>query len=187
MALSKIKMIFQKHPLIANSLVYGGMYVTAEFSQQVVNRKFSNKVPPDPIDTACLLRYAVVGCCINSNLLYYWYRWLDTNFPGKTAKIVTKKLLLDQFVLTPHLLAIFYISMSIMEGKKDIFAELKQKFIPTFETSCSFWLPAQAINFVLIPPMARVVYVGTCSFLWVNILCWLKRKEIKVITETEEL
>lgn len=74
-----------------------------------------------------------------------------------------------------------------MEGKKDIFAELQNKFIPTFQSSCLFWLPAQAINFLLLPPMARVVYVGTCSFIWVNILCWLKRKEIKVVTKTEEI
>uniref|UniRef100_A0A023F7S6 Putative conserved plasma membrane protein n=1 Tax=Triatoma infestans TaxID=30076 RepID=A0A023F7S6_TRIIF len=180
MALSKIRAVFQKYPLLANSLVYGTMYVTAEFSQQVINRKyFSNKVPPDPIDKASLLRYAVVGCGINSNLLYYWYRWLDRTLPGSNLKIVTKKLLLDQCLLTPQIVVIFYVSMSIMEGKEDIFAELQQKFIPTFQTSCLFWLPAQCINFLFIPPMARVVYVGICSFMWVNILCWLKQKKLK--------
>ena len=38
-----------------------------------------------------------------------------------------------------------------------------------------FWLPAQALNFLLIPQHLRVVYVGTCSLLWVNILCIIKR------------
>ena len=36
-------------------------------------------------------------------------------------------------------------------------------------------MPAQAVNFLLVPPGLRVVYVGTCSLLWVNILCVLKR------------
>ena len=40
-----------------------------------------------------------------------------------------------------------------------------------------FWMPAQALNFALVPQTMRVVYIGTCSFLWVNILCILKREE----------
>lgn len=74
---------------------------------------------------------------------------------------------------------LFYkIAMSAMEGKEDYFAELKAKFGPTFQTSCMFWLPATTINFMLIPNNFRVVYVGVCSFAWINILCWLKRKEL---------
>ena len=53
----------------------------------------------------------------------------------------------------------------------------REKLVPTFQSSCMFWLPAQAVNFILIPPSLRVIYVGTCSLLWVNILCVLKREE----------
>ncbi|KAL1129016.1 hypothetical protein AAG570_013548 [Ranatra chinensis] len=188
MAVAKIKAIFKSYPILANSAVYGTMCVTAEFSQQVVNRRyFSKKNPPDPLDKASLMRYAVVGSCINSNILYFWYKWLDAKFIGRSGKIVVKKLLLDQFVLTPQLLTVFYVSMSIMEGKKNIFEECRQKLIPTFQRSCCFWLPAQTINFLLVPPPARVVYVGTCSFIWVNVLCWLKRKELKVVTDVENV
>ena len=38
-----------------------------------------------------------------------------------------------------------------------------------------FWMPAQAVNFLLVPQGLRVVYVATCSLLWVNILCLIKR------------
>lgn len=176
---SRVKHVFKTYPILANAATYGGMCVLAEFSQQFLSKRYLDRQdPPEPIDKASLGRYAVVGCCINSNMLYFWYKWLDRKFVGTSGKIIVKKLLLDQFVLTPHLLTAFYISMSIMEGKEDIFAELKEKFIPTFERSCLFWLPAQTLNFVFIPPMARVVYVGTCSFIWVNILCYLKRAKM---------
>lgn len=69
--------------------------------------------------------------------------------------------------------------MSIMEGKEDIFEECKQKFPSTFVRSCLFWLPAQAINFAIVPPQLRVVYVSTCAFAWCNILCWVKRGNIE--------
>ena len=42
------------------------------------------------------------------------YRWLDANFIGRAGKTVVKKLLLDQFVLTPQLLTVFYVSKYIV-------------------------------------------------------------------------
>lgn len=66
--------------------------------------------------------------------------------------------------------------MAVMERAEDPFAELKEKFVPTFARSCLFWLPAQTINFYWVPPRFRVVYVGTCSLVWANILCWVKRQ-----------
>ena len=44
-----------------------------------------------------------------------------------------------------------------------------------FQKSCMFWMPAQAINFLLVPQTMRVVYIAACSFAWVNILCIAKR------------
>lgn len=34
-----IKYAFNKHPIISNSLVYGTLYVGAEFSQQTISKK----------------------------------------------------------------------------------------------------------------------------------------------------
>lgn len=78
---------------------------------------------------------------------------------------------------------IIIVAMSILEGKKDLLEECKQKFIPTFKTSCVFWMPAQAINFMLVPPAARVIYVGLCSFVWINMLCWIKRNDYNSVKE----
>ena len=47
-----------------------------------------------------------------------------------------------------------------------------------------FWMPAQAVNFLLVPQGLRVVYVATCSLLWVNILCLIKRGSTAVNNNT---
>lgn len=36
------------------------------------------------------------------------YKWLDNTLPGTTGKIILKKLVLDQFLLTPTLLVLFF-------------------------------------------------------------------------------
>ncbi|XP_063925567.1 mpv17-like protein isoform X2 [Zophobas morio] len=180
MAMSKIlkfvKYAFKNHPIITNSLVYGTLFVGAEFSQQTVSKKVLNK-ESFHYDHHMITYFGILGVAVFAPVYHYWYRWLDRKFVGTSAKIVVQKLLLDQFLMTPQILIVFYVAMSIMERKKDIFEECREKIIPTFKTSCMFWLPAQSINFMLIPPPFRVVYVGTCSFAWVNILCWLKRQE----------
>lgn len=69
--------------------------------------------------------------------------------------------------------------MSIMERVKDPFEECREKFLATFGRSCLFWLPAQSLNFLLVPPRFRVIYVGSCALVWVNILCWVKRQNYR--------
>lgn len=103
---------------------------------------------------------------------------IDRTFPGTTKKIILRKLLLDQFVLSPPLLVIFFTGMALMEMQKRPFDELQAKFVPTFQRSCVFWLPTQAVNFYLVPPQLRVVFMGFASFVWCNILCYVKRQKL---------
>uniref|UniRef100_A0A336MAQ7 CSON014526 protein n=1 Tax=Culicoides sonorensis TaxID=179676 RepID=A0A336MAQ7_CULSO len=172
--LQAAKSFFLRRPLIANGLVYGTLYVGAEFSQQTITKKVLTK-PPEELDKPTLARYAIMGTFIYSPMLFFWYRWLDKFLPGTARKTIVKKLLMDQFLFTPPLLGVFFTGMSIMEGNPP-FEELQQKFVPTFARSCLFWLPAQTANFIFIPPQFRVIYVGACAFAWVNILCWVKRQ-----------
>ncbi|KAK6644497.1 hypothetical protein RUM43_000764 [Polyplax serrata] len=180
MLVRTIKTLFQRYPRLSNSVVYGSLYVGAELSQQVVTRKLMVKNSNvESLDFKALGRYVIMGSVINSNLLYTWYKWLDKRFTGTQYKIIIKKVLLDQFLMTPPLYLVFFVSMNLMEGRTDFFQECKEKFPKTFAISCLFWLPAQCVNFLYVPNQARVVYIGLCSFIWVNVLCWIKRSNIK--------
>ncbi|XP_076764619.1 mpv17-like protein [Xylocopa sonorina] len=127
---------------------------------------------------AQIKRYAIYGCFIAGPVLHGWYKWLDSFYKGKTMKTVVPKLLVDQFILTPPLIIIFFISMSLMEGKSNMFDECKAKFFQTFKTSCVYWLPVQFLNFLLVPPSLRVSFVSIAAFCWVNILCYLKNTPV---------
>ncbi|XP_034481396.1 mpv17-like protein isoform X1 [Drosophila innubila] len=178
--------LFRRHPFVTNSAIYGSLYVGAEYSQQYVSKRWlpAPKERED-IDYTTVGRYAVMGTAIYAPTLYAWYKWLDGTFPGTLKKTILKKLLLDQFILTPYCLTIFYAGMSLMEGSDDIFLELREKFLPTFQRSCIFWLPAQALNFLFIAPRFRIIYMGVCGMIWVNILCWIKRQSLTTEVATE--
>ena len=93
--------------------------------------------------------------------LFCRYKWLDGRYVGAGAKIVTKKLILDQFVMTPPVYVIFYASMSLMEGKSDLLAECKQKFIPTFLVRNFSLIDTYLIKFYLLLLSSSVVKVPT--------------------------
>uniref|UniRef100_G3MPX4 Mpv17-like protein n=1 Tax=Amblyomma maculatum TaxID=34609 RepID=G3MPX4_AMBMU len=178
----RITALFRERPLIANMVSYPALYVAAEFSQQTILMR----IDPDShkrYDWKIMLRYMVFATTVSAPFLHYWYRYLDRAIPAKGTKEAIQKALADQAVSSTIILAIFYPAMSAMEGKEDIFAELKAKFVPTYKLSCCFWIPAQCFNFFLVPPHLRVVTVGICSFAWVNILCVMKRMTIKTQKE----
>lgn len=173
--------LFRERPLLANMVSYPTLYVCAEFSQQTILMRLDES--RKNYDWKTMVRYAIFATTASAPFLHYWYRYLDRVIPAKGTKEAIQKALTDQAVSSTILLAIFYTSMSVMEGKEDIFAELKAKFVPTYKLSCCFWIPAQCVNFFLVPPHLRVVTVGLCSFAWVNILCVMKRMTVKTHKE----
>ena len=56
--------------------------------------------------------------------------------------------------------------------------EWREKFVPTYAVGLLFWVPAQALNFAVLPPRLRVTYVGLCTYVEVNILAVMRRIDI---------
>lgn len=103
-------------------------------------------------------RYGVLGSTIFPVALFYWYRFLDAKLVGTAARTVVAKVITDQAISSPLVLVTFYVGgfvqavfifvtfsssflsppgMSIMAGKKNIFAECREKFWTTYMVSSS--------------------------------------------------
>ncbi|KAG5863754.1 hypothetical protein JTB14_030548 [Gonioctena quinquepunctata] len=130
-----LKKSLATYPILTNSLIYGSLCTASEFSQQTINKILVDD--PKPLDSRSIGRYVIYGTCIGGPLIAVWYRNLDKWFQGTATKVIVKKLMVDQFTFTASLLVVFYVSMSLMERKADIFQECREKFVPTFQTS---WL-----------------------------------------------
>ncbi|XP_047027080.1 mpv17-like protein [Helicoverpa zea] len=178
--LSTLRRAFQqslkKRPLLTNLTVYMTFYSAAEFTQQTFNKMYLPEKPDYNLVSGA--RVVIVGSCLYAPTLYYWYKLLDRKFVGTAAKTVLTKVACDQFIMTPTLLALFFTILSILEGKADIFEELRQKYVKAFIANQSFWIPVQTVNFSLIPSHLRVTYVASASFIWINVLCYIKRQQL---------
>jgi len=169
---------WRKKPLLRDVAKFGTLFAGAEFSQQTMLKKVWKMDPNEDYNWGEIARYAVFGFGFYPFLYSKWYGMLDRVFPGTAASTIAKKVFLDQFTLEPVLICVFYVGMNVMEGRKDVFQELKDKFVPTFSVGCLFWIPAMAFNFRVLSPSQRVTFVGAATFTWCNFLCWLKRRDM---------
>lgn len=94
-------------------------------------------VPGNPVyghDYMRTRNMAVVGL-LQGPFHHWFYMFLDRVFPGKSAKSVIKKTLLDQTIASPTCLAIFFVGLGVLEHRRieEIGKELKMKFSTTWK------------------------------------------------------
>ncbi|KAL6257376.1 mpv17-like protein 2 [Pogonomyrmex barbatus] len=107
---------------------------------------------------------------------HWFYTILDKVFPGRNAKSVLKKTLLDQSIASPTCLAIFFIGLGILESRKieEICKEVKLKFCDTWKVDCCFWPPTQCVNFLFVPLHYRVLYTNAMTMVYDIFLSYIK-------------
>lgn len=120
-----------------------------------------------------------VGAPIGA-MCHYWYILLDRVLPGITGRAVARKVLADQCIFGPICLSTFFIGMGVLEGKgsKEIAIDMKTLFLPTYLLEWVVWPAAQALNFYVVPPQMRVLYVNSVLLVWAVILSYIKHKSI---------
>lgn len=155
------QLMFNKYLLLTNVGVSATLSCTGDILQQhyeVVSKKERKW------DKARTFRMTVSGIAVGV-VCHYWYRFLDQRYPGRALKTVLKKVLIDQMVLSPCYITVFFATTSYMEEHswEDFKKELLQKWWRLYLAEWIVWPPAQVVNFYFLPPKYRVLYDNTIS------------------------
>ncbi|XP_053685939.1 mpv17-like protein 2 [Sabethes cyaneus] len=94
-----------------------------------------------------------------------WYNFMDRRFPGRTLKIILKKVLIDQTVASPIVIFLFFTTLGVLRkaSVEETISEMKDKFARLYAAEWVVWPPAQLFNFYLLPTKYRVLYDNTIS------------------------
>ncbi|KAK7886050.1 hypothetical protein WMY93_025671 [Mugilogobius chulae] len=185
--------VFKAHPYIGNVVGYTALFASADLIQQsvlgdrtisvsttddtrITDEKPSEDVKPSVIDWHQTARVATVGFCFHANFNYHWLKALERKLPGVGAKMVAAKVIVDQLVAAPLTISAFYIGLSFLENKEDPFEDWRQKFWTSYKAGVVYWSTMQAINFSLVPPVARTVFLGGIALTFTIFLCHMKRQ-----------
>ncbi|RDD42352.1 Protein Mpv17 [Trichoplax sp. H2] len=165
----------QKYPVWGQIVTTGTLNGMGDvIAQQVVERRGSDH------NIMRTLRMTTIGFCLTGPALVVWYRFLDRIIKPPLKHIPLRKLLCDQTVFSPCILATIFTTASLLEGKN--FAQIQRKFqrdyLSALGNSYKFWPAAQIITFYFMPTQFRVPYVGVASLFWNTYLAWITNKSI---------
>lgn len=96
-----LKEAAKRFPWLANVTLYGCFFAGGDLVHQLIAQK-------ERIDWKHTRNVAIVAVSFHGNFNYFWLRALEKRFPGKSAGMVFRKLLLDQSFASPLATSVFY-------------------------------------------------------------------------------
>jgi len=124
-------------------------------------------------------RLMVYGGGIFGPLLTNWLGFLNKIQFSSPLKGVVYRVFMDQTMFTPVVVGVFFGSMTLLEGKSvaDAQERIRDSYVPTLVRNWGVFVPAQIVNFALVPPPMRFLAVGTVSLFWNSYLSAVNARE----------
>ncbi|RDA83996.1 hypothetical protein CP532_6957, partial [Ophiocordyceps camponoti-leonardi (nom. inval.)] len=129
-----------------------------------------SKADPPPFDFERLTRFMAYGFCV-APLQFKWFRFLERAFPmTKTSAFgpAMKRVVFDQFVYAPFGVGLFFVVMTVAEGrgKRAVSNKLRDMYVPTLKANYVVWPAVQIVNFRLMPVQFQLPFVSTIGIAW---------------------
>ncbi|BET02956.1 Mpv17 / PMP22 family [Nesidiocoris tenuis] len=107
---------------------------------------------------------------------HQWYRWLDGKYPGRTARVVTYKVLMDTLVFSPSQILFFFTTMGLLErsSPKKVGEEIIEKGKVLYLFEWMIWAPLQVVNFYFLSPKYRILFDNSLSLVYDVFVSYVK-------------
>ncbi|KAH8105767.1 hypothetical protein DFH11DRAFT_644837 [Phellopilus nigrolimitatus] len=155
--------LLQRRPLLTQSVTAGVLFGAGDvIAQQGIERQGKNH------DFARTARLTFYGGALFGPLMTKWYQALNRLTFASPARAVAARVWLDQALLTPAAVVFFFSSMTFLEGKGvgEAKKRVETAYVPTLLRNWGVFVPAQIVNFALVPTHMRFVFVGVVSLFW---------------------
>eukprot|EP00794_Sanderia_malayensis_P008066 gene8066-8929_t len=171
--------LFGRYLFVTNTISYVALYglgdVLIQYIERHALRKENDNRGHDFRRTLSFMAFASFHGPVN----HFWYSALDRFIKGSKHSNVFKKLIADQLIFAPYSTGIFFMGLGTIEGQslKTSVEETKRKFIPTYLADLAIWPAAQILNFYVVPPHLRMMYINTVTLFWNTFLSYMKHKD----------
>lgn len=91
----------RRFPWVTNVTLYGCLFAGGDFVHQWFSRR-------EKMDWSHTRNVAVIAFSFHGNFNFFWMRFLERRFPGNSARMVMRKLFLDQTTAAPLATSVFY-------------------------------------------------------------------------------
>lgn len=165
-ALARYLLLLRLYPVLTKAATSGILSALGNFLAQMIKKKRTED--SQSLDISGPLRYAVYGFFVTGPLRHYFYLFLEHWVPPEVPMAAVKRLLLDHLLFTPAFLLLFFLAMSLLEGKDaTAFAtRVRNSFWPALRMNWRAWTPLQFINITYVPLQFRVLSANLAALFW---------------------
>ncbi|XP_076266748.1 mpv17-like protein 2 [Rhynchophorus ferrugineus] len=173
-------LVFGKYLLHTNIISSGVLMWLGDICEQEIEYRRGKLTKR--YDYGRMLRMFVVGLGLGP-IHHYYYLYIARVMPKRDLTTVTKKIALDQFIMSPLCIATFFYSMGLLEDKsvQKMNEELTAKFLDVYVMDWCVWVPTQFINFYFVPVKYQVFYINAVTMFYNVFLSYIKHKDVKYL------
>ncbi|KAI0033872.1 hypothetical protein K488DRAFT_77606 [Vararia minispora EC-137] len=144
---------------LTSAVLFGAGDVAA---QQAVERRGTDH------DLARTARLAFYGGAVFGPPVATWFGVLGRLQFTSPAKAVVYRTFLDQTLAAPVMVGVFFSVMPLLEGRGPAESQrrLSANYANTLIANWGVFVPAQLVNFSVVPPQLRFVFIGVVSLFW---------------------
>ena len=137
--------------------------------------------PDGELDWPRTASYVAFGAAYTALFQHWWLAHLAHRFPlpaagsgaAAVARPVAMRLLCNNFLMVPiAYFPTFFVGTTVARG--GTFAEgvdtLRDRLAPTLTANLALWVPAQALQFAVIPLRHQILFVSVIGFGWQTVL-----------------
>lgn len=148
--------LFSKYLLVTNTTIGFSLAAASDLINQRCEKFSGFRMQWDPVRTR---NQCIQGMAFGS-AFHFWYIFLDRMLPGYTARVVLKKVFVDQLTMTPVSIVAFLALLGVLEGQhgKEIGLEIRNKGPLLLGAEWTVGPITQLFNFFLLPTRFRVLY-----------------------------
>lgn len=122
----------------------------------------------DKWDISRTVRFMAMGGLWVAPVTHFWYNALSTRIlsgPRTTLRVV-QRLVVDQFGFAPLFAPSFMAGLWILEGREDIVKPLMELAPSLVVANWTLWIPAQLVNFGMVPLKFQVLFGNVVALGW---------------------
>eukprot|EP01084_Bolivina_argentea_P113581 202392_1 len=155
-----------KHPLARSIIITTTGFCVSDAICQSMEYKYSKK-KRFIWDRTRTFKFTLIGFCFGPQF-HYWVPFVSGLFHGHTPRVALKKVVFDQLFMGSWATT-FVLGMNAwMEGKdiRGMKTNVKEKFLDIYLRACCIFPPGQFINYFLMPPHLRILWLNCVGFCW---------------------
>lgn len=116
-------------------------------------------------------KFTFLGTFLVAPCLHGWYGLLARRIPDASLFGVVRRVCLDQLLFAPVFTATFFGCLTLLEGRLAYLPDkLKADYWDTLKANWVLWIPAQLLNFGLVPAPFQVLFANVVGLFWNTIL-----------------